>query len=68
MNKYITTDYQCAKCQKQYEFSVNSNLRGIKQFKCKHFLLKFILNLDNNITNYFASIKCLKCNKNKIIK
>ena len=65
MNKYITTDYQCAKCQKQYEFSVNSNIRGIKQFKCKHFLLKFILNLDNNITNYFASIKCLKCNKNK---
>ena len=63
MNKYISTNYRCAKCQKQYEFSVNNNIRGIKQYKCKHFLLKFISNLDNNALIYMVSIKCLKCNK-----
>ena len=64
MNKYITTDYKCSKCQKEYEFSVKSNIIGIKQFKCKHFLLKFITNLDNNFLKYLVSIKCLKCNSN----
>ena len=63
MNKYITTDYKCGKCQKQYEFSIDKDTRGIKQFQCKHFILKLISNLDNNGLKYFASIKCIKCNK-----
>ena len=42
MNKYITTNYQCTKCQKQYEFSENSNTSGLRQYKCNHFFLKFI--------------------------
>ena len=60
---YITTDYRCGKCQKQYEFSINNNMRTIKQYQCKHFLLKFISNLDQNILRYMVTIKCLKCNK-----
>jgi len=60
---YITTDYRCGKCQKQYEFSINNNTITIRQFQCKHFLLKFISNLDQNVLRYMVSIKCLKCNK-----
>ena len=60
---YITTDYRCGKCQKQYEFSINNNMRIIKQYQCKHFLLKFISNLDQNVLRYMVTIKCLKCNK-----
>ena len=60
---YITTDYRCGKCQKQYEFSINNNMRTIKQYQCKHFLLKFISNLDQNVLRYMVTIKCLKCNK-----
>jgi len=60
---YITTDYRCGKCQKQYEFSINNNMRTIKQYQCKHFLLKFISNLDQNALRYMVTIKCLKCNK-----
>ena len=64
MSSYITTNYKCIKCQKQYEFSVNKDIRSIKHFKCKDFILKFITNSDdkNNI-KYFVSIKCRKCNK-----
>ena len=60
---YITTDYRCGKCQKQYEFSIYNNMRTIKQYQCKHFLLKFISNLDQNVLRYMVTIKCLKCNK-----
>ena len=62
MSKYISINYQCGACQKQYEFSVNNNVRGIKQHQCKHFLLKFISNLDYNTLRYMVTIKCLKCN------
>ena len=64
MSSYITTNYICIKCQKQYEFSVNKDIRSIKHFQCKDFILKFITNSDdkNNI-KYFVSIKCRKCNK-----
>ena len=63
MNKYITTNYQCTKCQKQYEFSENSNTSGLRQYKCNHFFLKFIKNFDNDYLKYTVSIKCLKCLK-----
>ena len=63
MSKYITTIYQCHKCQKQYEFSDQRNLQGIRQYQCKHYILKFIKNMDNNIISYKVSIKCRKCSK-----
>ena len=63
MSQYITTDYQCHKCQKQYEFSDLRNLQGIRQYNCKHYILKFIKNMDNNIVGYLVSIKCRKCSK-----
>ena len=63
MSQYITTNYQCHKCQKQYEFSEKKNFQGIRQFQCKHYILKFIKNLDNNAINYHVSIKCRKCSK-----
>jgi len=61
--KYITTNYICDKCHKKYEFSDDKNKPGIRQYRCKHFLLKFIKNKDENELKYFLSIKCLQCSK-----
>jgi len=64
MSKYITTNYQCKKCGKQYEFSESKDIHGIRQYQCRHFILKFIKNFDNNnMIKYIVSIKCRKCSK-----
>jgi len=68
MSQYITTNYQCHKCQKLYEFSDNKNLQGIRQYQCKHYILKFIKNMDNNFISYKVCIKCRKCLKIKMLQ
>lgn len=68
MSQYITTNYQCHKCQKQYEFSDNNNLQGIRQYQCKHYILKFIKNMDNNFISYKVCIKCRKCLKKTVLQ
>ena len=66
--KYLTTHYLCDKCKKKYEFSDPKSKRGIRMYRCKHFELKFIKNIDNAQLNYFLKIKCLICYKKQDIK
>ena len=63
MSQYITTYFICSKCQKTYQFSLVNNISGMRQYQCKHYILKCIKNFDNNILMYNITIQCRKCNK-----
>ena len=64
-NNHITTHYKCDKCNKQYEFTDIKNKSGLRLYRCKHFVLKFIRNTDDGELKYILSLKCLQCSKKK---